>query len=153
MNGGGSMASVAAGLAVGALLLSAGLAGPAGAADDDLGERLVRKFFADAKGGDMSAIEATLAEGFQSSHTDGARDRSGELEVIKTVRLGSHRLSDFETTRNGPVLVVTFEVDAPGEVLAGKQVGTGAHERMAVWLETPGGWKLVAYANLAPLGE
>ena len=43
-----------------------------------------------------------------------------------------------------------LHVSAGGETVLG---GTGAHERMAVWLETPSGWKLVAYANLAPLGE
>lgn len=152
VSGFGSTRGLAAAFMLGLSLLVSGVA-PAGAADGELGERLVRKFFADAQGGDMSAVEATLAEGFQSSHTDGARDRAGELAVIRNVQLGSHRLTDFETTRNGPVLVVTFEVDAPGEVLDGKHVGAGAHERMAVWLEGPTGWQLVAYANLAPLKE
>jgi hypothetical protein len=67
--------------------------------------------------------------------------------------LGSHTLADFKTTRNGPVLVVTFQVDAPGEILGGKAVGKGSHERLAVWVDTDSGWKLIAYANLAPLKD
>ena len=120
-------------------------------ADEDLGEKLIRSFFEDARSHDEAAIEATLAQGFQSVHTDGATDRQGELELIRNLKLGSHTLADFKTTRNGPVMVVTFEVNAPGEILDGKRVGAGAHERMAVWLETDSGWQLIAYANLAPL--
>ena len=123
----------------------------AASAGGDLGEELIRKFFADAKSHNMPAIEKTLAEGFQSVHTVGARDRAAEIEIIRNIKLGATTLANFETTRNGPVLVVTFEVDAPGEILEGKRVGEGFHQRMAVWLETGSGWQLIAYANLAPL--
>ena len=126
---------------------------PKASAEPDLGETLIRQFFADAKRGDPAAIERTLGEGFQSVHTDGMRDRAAEIELIRTMKLGKSTLTDFKTTRNGPALVVSFEVNAPGEVLGGKQVGEGTHERMAVWLETSQGWQLIAYANLAPLKE
>ena len=122
-------------------------------AAEDLGEKLVRKFFDDSKSHNLSGIEKTLAEGFQSVHTDGSRDRAGELEIVRTIKLGTHTLTNFKTTRNGPVMVVTFEVSAPGEILDGKRVGEGSHERLAVWLETSGVWQLIAYANLAPLRE
>lgn len=122
-------------------------------ADEDLGEKLIRSFFEDARNHDEEAIEATLAQGFQSVHTDGATDRQGELELIRNLKLGSHTLADFKTTRNGSVLVVTFQVDAPGEILGGKKVGKGSHERLAVWVDTDSGWKLIAYANLAPLKD
>ena len=126
---------------------------PTASAGEDLGETLIRKFFADSKSRNLPAIERTLAEGFQSVHTDGVRDRDGELELIRNIKLGAHTLANFKTTRNGPVLVVTFEVNAPGEILDGKRVGEGSHERLAVWLETSSGWQLIAYANLAPLNE
>ena len=122
-------------------------------AGEDLGEKLIREFFADSKSHNLPAVERTLAEGFQSVHTDGARDRAGELKIVRNIKLGAHTLANFKTTRNGPVLVVTFEVNAPGEILEGKRVGEGSHERLAVWLETSSGWQLIAYANLAPLKE
>lgn len=134
-----------------AVLALSWILAPAALAGEDLGEQLIRKFFADAKSRDMAAIEKTLAEGFQSVHTNGARDRAAEVEIIRKMTLGSTTLANFETTRNGSVLVVTFEVDAPGEILMGKQVGEGSHPRMAVWVETGGAWQLIAYANLAPL--
>ena len=120
-------------------------------ADDDLGENLIRRFFADSQSHDQASIEKTLAKGFQSVHTDGVRDREGELELIRSIKLGTHTLANFKTTRNGSVLVVTFDVNAPGETLAGKTAAEGSHERMAVWTETESGWQLIAYANLTPL--
>ena len=118
-----------------------------------LGEKLVREFFDDAKSHNMPGVEKTLAEGFQSVHSDGASDRAGELEIVRNMKLGAHTLTNFKTTRNGPVMVVTFEVSAPGEILRGKRVGDGSYERLAVWLETSSGWQLIAYANVAPLSE
>lgn len=122
-------------------------------AGDDLGEKLIRSFFEASRKGDQAAVERTLAPGFQSVHTDGVRDRKGELELIRDMKLGSSVLTNFKTTRSGPALVVTFEVNAPEEVLAGKAVEEGSYERMAVWLDTASGWKLIAYANLAPLKD
>ena len=48
---------------------------------------------------------------------------------------------------------MTFLVNAPDEVLGGKALDEGTYERMAVWLDTESGWKLIAYANLAPLKD
>lgn len=131
-------------------LLFVPVASPAG---DDLGEKLIRSFFEASGKGDQAAVERTLAQGFQSVHTDGVRDRRGELDLIRDMKVGSPTLANFKTTRNGPVLVVTFRVNAPDEVLDGKAVEKGSYERMAVWLETDEGWKLIAYANLAPLKD
>ncbi len=60
-------------------------------------------------------------------------------------------MSDFKTTRNGPVMVVTYKVNAPEEVIEGKRVADGSHEHLAVWLKTDAGCQLIPYANLAPL--
>jgi len=98
----------------------------------------------------MAAVERTLSQGFQAVHTDGVSDREGELGLIRNLKLGSPALTDFKTTRNGPTLVVTFKVNAPDEVLGGKSLGEGTHERLSVWLDTESGWQLIAYANLAP---
>ena len=126
---------------------------PAWSAGDDLGKKLILSFFEASGKGDQAALERTLAQGFQSVHTDGVRDRQGELDLIRDIKLGSPALANFKTTRNGPALVVTFQVNAPDEVLGGKAVDEGSYERMAVWLDTDSGWKLIAYANLAPLKD
>jgi len=125
--------------------------GATASAGEDLGPKLVRQFFADVKAGNLGSIEKTLAEGFQSAHSFGPLDRAGELKLIRGIKLGDYKLSNFKTTHKGPVMVVTFKVNAPDEVLDGKRVGDGTHERLAVWLKAEAGWQLIAYANLAPL--
>ena len=122
-------------------------------AGEDLGEKLIRSFFADSASRNHAAIEKILAPSFQSVHTDGVRDRAAELELIRNIKLGTHTLANFKTTRNDSVLVVTFEVNASSEVLAGKTVAQGSYPRMAVWQDTDSGWQLVAYANFAPLKQ
>ncbi len=120
-------------------------------AGEDLGAKLVRQFFVDAKGGNLASIEKTLAKGFQSTHSFGPLDRAGELKLVRGLKLGDYKLSNFKTTYKGPVMVVTFKVNAPDEVMEGKKVADGTHERLAVWLKAVAGWQLIAYANLAPL--
>ena len=119
-------------------------------AGEDLGEKLVRQFFADVKVGNLASIEKTLAEGFQVAHSFGPLDRAGELKLIRGIKLGDYKLSNFKTTYNGPVMVVTFKVNASDEVMMGKKIAPGSHERLAVWLKVKADWQLIAYANLAP---
>ncbi len=125
--------------------------GATASAAEDLGEKLVRQFFADVKAGNLASIEKTLAEGLQVAHSFGPLDRAGELKLIRGIKLGDYKLSNFKTTYNGPVMVVTFKVNAPDEVMAGKRIAAGSHERLAVWLKVKAGWQLIAYANLTPM--
>jgi len=124
--------------------------GATASARADLGEKLVRQFFADVKAGNLAAIEKTLAEGIQVAHSFGPLDRAGELKLIRGIRLGDYKLSNFKTTYNGPVMVVTFKANAPDEVMVGKNIAPGSHERLAVWLKVEDEWQLIAYANLTP---
>jgi len=125
--------------------------GTTASAGEDLGPKLVRQFFADAKAGNLASIEKTLAEGFQSAHSFGPLDRAGELKLIRGIKLGDYKLSNFKTTYNGPVMVVTFKVNAPDEVMAAKRIAAGSHARLAVWLKVDADWQLIAYANLTPM--
>ncbi len=125
--------------------------GATASAGEDLGEKLVRQFFADVKAGNLASIEKTLAEGLQVAHSFGPLDRAGELKLVRGIKLGDYKLRNFKTTYNGPVMVVTFKVNAPDEVMEGKRVAAGSHERLAVWLKVEDGWQLIAYANLAPI--
>ena len=125
--------------------------GATASAGEDLGEKLVRQFFADVKAGNLASIEKTLAVGLQVAHSFGPLDRAGELKLIRGIKLGDYKLSNFKTTCNGPVMVVTFKVNAPDEVMAGKSIAAGYHERLAVWLKVEAGWQLIAYANLTPM--
>ncbi|PYJ75055.1 MAG: hypothetical protein DME77_10225, partial [Verrucomicrobia bacterium] len=57
----------------------------AGAAE---GEKMERQMWADFKAKDWKAVESKIAEGFQSIHPDGPRDRAGEIALIENLKLG-----------------------------------------------------------------
>src|SRR5215467_5342476 len=47
------------------------------------GEKLERQMAADIKAKNWSAVESRIADGFQSMHPDGFRDRAGEIALLK----------------------------------------------------------------------
>ncbi len=111
------------------------LVSPSASLGVDTREALMREFFAGSKSRNLPAIEKVMADRFQSVHTDCARDRAGELEIIRNIKLEPPTFTNFQSTRNGSALAVAFQVNAPGETLGGKRVGAGSRGRMADCLE------------------
>ena len=121
------------------------------AGERSLGEKLVRQLWADAKAGNVEALEKVMAQGFQSIHKDGARDRKGELQLIKGVNLGKYTLTNLKVTQNGPVVIVTYFVSVE-ETIKGKRLSaTKPAARLSAWLKTDSGWKWIIHANLRSL--
>jgi len=116
----------------------------------DTGKRLVLQLFDDMKSGNIERLESMLPEGFQSIHQDGARNRSDEIKLLKNLEMGPVSLSDITVTKNGNILVVTYNVSAE-ETIGGKRLSGTPAPRMSVFQETPEGWKWVAHANLKPM--
>jgi hypothetical protein len=116
----------------------------------ELGEKLVRQLWADIKDRNAEGAGKMIAQGFQSVHQDGARNREQEIELIKELDLGKYDLSDFTVTQNGPVIVATNSVSAE-ETIDGKRLSTETAPRLDVFLKTDSGWQLIAHANLKPI--
>jgi len=121
------------------------------AGERSLGEKLVRQLWADMKAGNAEELEKMTAQGFQSIHEDGARDRKGELQLIKGVNLGKYTLTNLKVTQNGPVITVTYFVSVE-ETIKGKRLpATKPAARLSAWLKTDSGWKWIIHANLRSL--
>ena len=114
------------------------------------GEKLVRDLWATMKAQNWAELEKIMSPAFQSVHSDGARDRAGELKLIRGLKLGDYTLSDFRTTRQGPVLVVTYKV-AVSETIDGKRLKHQPAPRMTIFIKTKQGWQWLAHANLRAL--
>ena len=135
-----------------ALTIVAGAVGWAAQCDiPSLGEQLVRRFWEAIRTEDVAALQAILAPGFQSVHSDGARDRVGELALVAGLDVDAYALTDFVSTREGATIVVTFMASVE-ETFAGVRTSTVPAPRMAVFLMTEDGWRMIAYANLKPMG-
>ena len=109
-----------------------------------------RQMWADFKAKDWKAVERRIAEGFQSIHPDGARDRAGEISLIEHLNLGEFTLSNFKTTVNGDNIVVTYKI-AVHETIDQIHLPTGPAPRLSVWKKGTHGWQWICHANLNPI--
>jgi hypothetical protein len=140
--------SVALSLIVPAVCLRAQeTATAAGAAE---GEKMERQMWADFKAKDWKVVESRIAEGFQSIHPDGARDRAGEIALIENLNLGEISFSNFKSTVNGDNIVVTYLI-AVQETIDGKQLSRKPAPRLSVWKKGTHGWQWICHANLNPI--
>lgn len=116
------------------------------------GEKLERQFWADIKNVNFRALETKLAPEFQSVHSDGIRNRVGELELIKNLDLGDFTLNDFRVTQQGDTTIVTYSVSAD-ETIDDRRLSHRASPRLSVWRKNQGEWQLLAHVNLNPIGN
>jgi hypothetical protein len=114
------------------------------------GEKMERQMWADMKAKDRKVVESKIAEGFQSVHPDGARDRSAEISLIENLNLGEFVLSNFKSTANGDNIVVTYMI-AVQETIDGKQLPGKPAPRLSVWKKGTSGWQWICHANLNPI--
>jgi hypothetical protein len=114
------------------------------------GETLERQMWGDMKAKNWPAVEARIAQAFQSVHPDGVRDRTGEIALIKGLKLGEYMLKDFKVTQNGDDLIVTYWISVQ-ETIDAKGLSTKPAMRLSIWKRTRAGWQWIAHANLNPL--
>jgi hypothetical protein len=123
---------------------------PSVAAAASEGEKLERQIAADIKAKNWDAVESRIADGFQSVHPDGARDRAGEIALLKKMNLGDFTLGNFKSTVVGDNIVVTFTMTV-AQIIDGKQLPPKPAYRLSVWKKGAGGWQWISHANLAPI--
>ena len=73
----------------------------AAASETSEGEKLERLMASDIQAKNWKAVEARIADGFQSVHPDGVRDRAGEIALLKGMNFGAFTLSNFKSTTIG----------------------------------------------------
>ena len=114
------------------------------------GEQMERQIWKDFKVGNMEVISAKISDAFQSVHQDGARNKEQELKLLKNVNLGDYELSEFKTSQEDNVLVVTYMISVK-ETIDGKVLSTDPAPRLSTWIKEDGTWKWISHANLNPL--
>lgn len=137
---------------VGLAMLILAWAAPALAADKHqaLGEKLVRQLWQLTKSADMAKLERMVSPAFQALHEDGARDRKQWLELVAKLDMGDYALSEFKTTRNGAVLMVTYWV-AVAETIDGKRLPEAKPTpRLSGFIKAKAGWRLICHVNMRP---
>ena len=114
------------------------------------GEKLERQMASDIQAKNWKTVEAKIADGFQSVHPDGIRDRAGEIALLKGMNFGTFTLSDFKSTTMGDNIVVTFTMTV-AETIDGKQLPAKPAYRLSVWKKGASGWQWISHANFTPI--
>ena len=114
------------------------------------GEKMERQMWADFKAKEWKVVESKIAEGFQSIHPDGPRDRAGEISLIEHLNLGEFTLSNFKSTVNGDNIVVTYTITVQ-ETIDQKRLSAKPTQRLSVWKKGTHGWQWICHANLNPI--
>ena len=121
----------------------------AAASEASEGEKLERQMASDIQAKNWKAVEARIADGFQSVHPDGVRDRAGEIALLKGMNFGAFTLSDFKSTKIGDNIVVTFTMTV-AETIDGQQLPAKPAYRLSVWKNGVNGWQWISHANFTP---
>jgi hypothetical protein len=114
------------------------------------GEKLERQMASDIQAKNWKAVEARIADGFQSVHPDGIRDRAGEIALLKGMNFGTFTLSNFKSNTIGDNIVVTFTMTV-AEAIDGKQLPAKPAYRLSVWKKGVNGWQWISHANFTPI--
>lgn len=149
------MKHAAVGILVLALLLigaSPAIAGDGAESMNDLGQKLLKQLWTNIRKGDVEALGAMTAEGFQSVHQFGANDRAQEMALIGGLKIDSYLLSEVKVTGTDTVIVASYFVSV-AETIKGERLSKVPAPRLTVFVKTDSGWNWLAHANLKPLEE
>ncbi len=114
------------------------------------GDALERQMWENMKHRNYKDVEANIAAGFQSAHTDGTRTREEEIELIKGLYLGAYTISDMMVTEGKDSFIVTYKISV-SETIDEKRLPDVPTPRMSVWQKINEKWQWVAHANLNPI--
>ena len=116
-------------------------------ADSALGQQQVEKLWTDFSKVDIDALNHFVAPGFQSLHEDGARAWPEERLLVAQLKMTPYVLSDYQVTRTGAVLLVTYQCQV-GETIAAARQAKESTPRLDVFVQTADGWKLLSHVNV-----
>jgi hypothetical protein len=114
------------------------------------GEKMEKQMWDDIRAENWTAVESKIADGFQSVHPDGARDRTNEISLIKNLNVGQVEFNDFRSTVNGENIVVTYLISVQ-ETIDLERLPTKPAPRLSVWKKGAEGWQWICHANLNPI--
>ena len=126
------------------------LAKQTSSAESALGQQQVEKLWTDFAQPNLEALDKFVAPGFQSLHEDGARDWTQERQLVADLKITPYVLSNYKVTRNGDVLVVTYQCKV-GETIAAAKLATVSTPRLDVFQLSGGEWKLLSHVNVRKL--
>src|SRR2546427_12574695 len=110
------------------------------------GEEMEKQMWEDIKAKNWKAVESKIADGFQSVHPDGARDRTGEITLIKNLDVGQVTFNDFRSTMSGDNIVVSYMILVK-ETIDLERLPTKPTPRLSVWKKRTHDLQWICHSN------
>ena len=111
--------------------------------------RLLYRLWNDFLTANMYDLNKFTSKEFQSVHTDGALNKTQELQLVANLNMTSYTLSSIKHTKTHGVLIFTY-MAATTETINGTPI-TATSERISVFQKKGNSWYWIAHANLVPL--
>jgi hypothetical protein len=111
--------------------------------------RLLYRLWNDFKTANLYDLGKFTSKEFQSVHTDGASNKTQELQLIAGLNMTDYTLSEIKHTKTHNVIIFTYKATTT-ETINGNQI-TSTSERMSVFQKHGDSWHWIAHASLVPL--
>lgn len=113
-------------------------------------DRLLYRLWNDFKTTNMNDLNKFTSNAFQSVHSDGARNKTQELDLIAHLNMTDYTLTHIKHTQTHGVLIFTYVVTTTETI--NNATHTSTSERMSVFQKNGKKWVWIAHASLAPAG-
>ena len=112
--------------------------------------RVLYRLWNDFKTTNMNDLNTFTSNEFQSAHSDGARNKTEELDLVAHLNITDYTLTNIKRTQTHGLLIFTY-VSTTTETINNVSI-TSTSERMSVFQKHGKKWVWVAHASLAPVG-
>jgi hypothetical protein len=111
--------------------------------------RLLYRLWNDFKTANLYDLNNFASRSLQSVHSDGARNKTQELQLIAGLHMTGYTLTEIKRTKTHRVLIFTY-IATTTETINDATI-TSTSERMSVFQRIGKRWFWIAHASLAPV--
>jgi hypothetical protein len=111
--------------------------------------KLLYRLWNDFKTANLYDLNKFTSDEFQSAHSDGARNKTQELQLIAGLNMTGYTLSQIKHTETHGVIIFTYMATTTETINNVTQTSTA--ERLSVFQKHGKKWLWIANASLAPV--
>ena len=113
-------------------------------------EKLINNWFSAMIEGNTDKAKDMLAPEFIGLDEEGIA-RNKQAMLSKKMRLKSYKLTDFQFSQSGDIIIVTYKNTGTEEMVGNQVTLNKPTPRMTILQKQGDKWLIVAHANLAPI--
>jgi hypothetical protein len=117
--------------------------------DYKVARRIIYQYFLGSQNNDLDAMHKLLLNNFREVEAEKVYNFSKKLKSVKTMKMKSFKIKNFQVMRNNNLLVCIYQIDAKGEVIGEKTIFDRPFYRLTILKKCQGKWRIWLHANPA----